>query len=425
MEIFITGATGFVGRHVARHLVGQGHRLTCLVRKTSHIQELERLGTGIVWGDVRDPKSLLPGMSGCDALVHLAAATSFWEPDRKIYADVNVNGTRNVMECALKAGISRVIHMSTLYVYGRPAKVPFNEDSVIGPERFSEYARTKHEGERIAWGLFSKKNLPLTVCYPGIVLGPGRDGRHLSPVKRLMDHVLVSRSTLNSAHTYTCVQDVASVISEILGNGDTIGRKYFIANERMSTRRLLAAIGEITGKRPSGIVMPDRMAMLMARTDTLLAGILSSRTMPGVSPEYLLTDWNGLMADGSRVQQELDIAYTPIFDSIKAEIESSLMLGSISERRRSKRRPIDVEVVYKAQGEGHETRARITEISESGMLLKTRKTCPRGRYVSASMSGHKPGEYFIARGRVVRKTKDTIAVDFTHRGEDIRSMVSQ
>jgi dihydroflavonol-4-reductase len=425
MDVFITGATGFIGRHVARHLVGQGHHLTCLVRKTSHIQELEKLGTGLVWGDVRDRRSLLPGMSGCDALIHLAGATSFWEPDRKVYADVNVNGTRNVMECALKSGVSRVIHMSTLHVYGKPAKTPFNEESLVGPRRFSEYARTKHEGERIAWGLFNKKNLPLTVCYPGIVLGPGRAGRHTSPVKRLIDHTQVSRSSLNSAHTYTCVQDIAEVISGILGNEGTIGRKYFIANERMSTRRLLTAIREITGVQPSGIIMPDWMAMLMARTNTWMAGILRTKALPGVSPEYLITDWNGLMADGSKVQQELGITYTPMIDALKQEIESSRMFGNISERRRARRYPINAEVVYKAQGDEHDMTGKIADISESGMLLLTRRPCPKGRYISASLSGQKSGEYFLARGRVVRRTKDTIAIDFTHRDRNVRSIIPQ
>lgn len=424
MDIFITGPTGFIGRHVTKHLVKQGYRLTCLVRKTSHIQEIEKLGVGLVWGDVRDPKSMLAGMSGCDALVHLAGVTSFWEPDKKVYADVNVTGTRNVMECALKAGVSRVIHMSTLLVYGKPAKIPFNEESLVGPERFSEYARTKYEGERVAWGLFIKKGLPLTVCYPGIVLGAGRPGTRMSPVIRLMDRNRVSRSTLNSAHTYTSVQDVAEVISEILHNEDTVGRKYFIANERMSTRRLTMEIREITGMLPAGIVMPDRMAMLFARIHARMAGVLRMKLLSGVSPEYLLTDWTGLMADGSRVQRELDIAYTPIINALKEEIESSRMLGSISERRRSKRRPIDAEVIYKAQGDEHETTGRITDISESGMLLMTRRPCPKGRYISASLSGHKPGEYVMARGRVVRRTKDTIAIDFTHRSRSTGNMTA-
>lgn len=425
MDIFITGATGFIGRHVAGNLVRQGHRLTCLVRKTSQIQELEKLGVGLAWGDVRDPRSLLSGMSGCDALIHLAGATSFREPDRKAYADVNVNGTRTVMECALKAGVSRVIHMSTLHVYGKPAKIPFDEECPVGPERFSEYARTKYEGERIAWGLFSKKGLPLTVCCPGIVLGQGRTGRHFSPIRRLMDNIQVSRSTLNSAHTYTCVQDVAEAVSEILGRKDTIGRKFFIANERISTRRLLVAIGEITGRRPSGVVMPDWVAMLMARANVRMADISRTKGIPGVSPEYLLTDWNGLMADGSRVQRELNFSYTPVINALKEEIESIRTLQSISERRRSKRRPIDIEVVYKAQGDEKETEGRVTDISESGMLLMTRRPCSKGRYVSASLSGQIPGEYLIARGRVVRRTKDAIAVDFTHHGRDLRNIVTQ
>ena len=81
MKIFITGATGFIGTRMAKDLSDRGHTLICLVRKTSNIRALENIGAVPFWGDVCDRRSLKPGMSGCDALIHLAAATSFWEQD--------------------------------------------------------------------------------------------------------------------------------------------------------------------------------------------------------------------------------------------------------------------------------------------------------------------------------------------------------
>lgn len=112
-------------------------------------------------------------MHGCDSVVHLANIYSFWEPDKRIYTQVNVEGTCNVMECALEVGVRKVVHVSTALVYGKPADSPFTEGSPAGPQLFSEYARTKAAGDRIVWELHKKAGLSLVVIYPGGVLGPG------------------------------------------------------------------------------------------------------------------------------------------------------------------------------------------------------------------------------------------------------------
>ena len=101
MKIFITGATGFIGTHLARRLALADHDLYCLVRKTSNIENLKSLGANLITGDITDRGSLLKGMSCCDAVINLAANVFFWQPDRQIYTNVNVEGTRNVMESAL------------------------------------------------------------------------------------------------------------------------------------------------------------------------------------------------------------------------------------------------------------------------------------------------------------------------------------
>ena len=167
MRVFVTGATGFIGSHTAECLARAGHELICLVRGTSNTGRLKQLGATLTLGDVTDKGSLLEGMSGCDWAVNIAGAYSFWLPSKRTYADVNVGGTRNVMECALETGVSKVVHVSTVAIYGKPAGCPFEEDSDPGPVRFSEYAQTKYEGDLIAWELCKTKGLPLVMVYPG------------------------------------------------------------------------------------------------------------------------------------------------------------------------------------------------------------------------------------------------------------------
>ncbi len=424
MKVFITGATGFIGTHVARLLVRQGHRLVCLVRKTSHIQELEKLDVDLYRGDIRDRKSLLSGMSGCDALIHLAGVSSFWEPDKKLYTEVNVNGTRNVMECALDTGISRVIHISPLYVYGKPLRIRFDEKSTVGPRRFSELARSKYEAELISWGLHRKKNLPLTVCYPAVAIGPGRRRNAVSQVEMLMGHAFLSRSSLNSAQTYVHVQDIAEAISRVLTIEGAVGRRYFIAHERISTRRMQSMVNEIIGSGPFRIVLPDSLVMFAAGAVAVLARVLKKPRLQWMSPEYILTLQNGLMADGTRSQRELGMSYKPISDAVREEIDSIRTAWSIHEKRKSRRYPLHLDVTYKAKGTPAESTGSVIDISENGLLLATAEPCAKGRYISINLSGGRKEEYVMVRGRVVRKGKGSMAIDITHKDREIREMLA-
>jgi len=143
MRVFLTGGTGFVGNHTLRRLFEGGHNVRCLVRRTSHMSELERLGCEFSLGDVTDKDSVLEGMRGCEWVVHLASVYSYWEPDQGLYRSVNVEGTRNVMEAALEARVQKIVHVSTLVVWGKSEEMPYNEKTPVGPKRFSEYAESK------------------------------------------------------------------------------------------------------------------------------------------------------------------------------------------------------------------------------------------------------------------------------------------
>jgi dihydroflavonol-4-reductase len=173
MKTFVTGATGFVGLNLAKRLAQTDHELYCLVRKTSRVDELRQLGVTLIEGDVRDKGSVLEGMKGCDWVVNLANVYTLWEPDNRIYSEINVKGTQNVMECALETGIAKVLHVSSLVIYGKPQEYPFVEENDVGPVRFSEYARTKYAGDLVAWELYEKKKLPLVMLYLASVLGEG------------------------------------------------------------------------------------------------------------------------------------------------------------------------------------------------------------------------------------------------------------
>lgn len=321
MRIFITGATGFVGTHLVRRLAQTEHELHCLVRGTSNTSQLQESGATLVIGDVTDKDSLLEGMTGCDWVVNLANIYSLWEPDSRIYSDVNIEGTRNVMECALETGVSKVVHLSTVLVYGKPAECPFTELSPVGPVRFSEYARTKYEGDLIAWDLFENKGLPVVMIYPGMVVGPGNPKFGAQLVRNLVERRMPIRAFDNRVTSMVYVDDVVEAIIRALEKEDNTGEKYLLS-QQLSYRELYRMVSDISGVLLPRVCVPDRLAMLSGTLLTLLSDLTKRPPMWGLSGDAMRTGGNDLMPDGSKAERELGITYTPIRQALEQEIAS-------------------------------------------------------------------------------------------------------
>jgi dihydroflavonol-4-reductase len=322
MKIFITGATGFIGTHLVKRLVQTKHELYCLVRKTSNISELDKPGVTLITGDVTDKHSLLKGMKGCDWVVNLANIYSFWEPDNQVYKKVNVEGTRNVMESALETGISKVLHVSTVGIYGKPKDSPFTEESQVGPVRFSQYCQTKYEGDLVAWEFYEKKGLPLLMVYPGAVLGPGdpkATGRYIDD---LIHRRLPARVFEDSVMTWVYVKDVAETIVRALEKQNNIGEKYLVGNNRLSFGKINQMISQLSGVSLPIFRLPDFLVTLNAFFLTMVADIIKKPPLWGMSRDQIWTMKEGFSFDGSKAVRELGITYTPIRQAIKEAIES-------------------------------------------------------------------------------------------------------
>ena len=238
---------------------------------------------------------------------------------------MNVEGTRNVMESALEAGVSKVVHVSTAGVYGKPSDSPFTEGSEVGPRRFSEYTRTKYEGDLIAWGLFEKKGLPLVVLYPGAVLGPGDTkptGRYIEDMAARRMPITVYRDVVM---TYVHVRDVAEAIVRAAESKDTIGEKFLIGNFRLSFRELNEIISSVSGVALPAICLPDFLVALAARALTSLSAATRRSPPWGMSVDQANMAREGFAFDGSKAERKLGICYSPI----RAAIEETLRSRSL------------------------------------------------------------------------------------------------
>lgn len=312
MKIFLTGATGFIGGHLAPRLLRDGHELRCLVRSPGKAGRLEALGAATVTGDVTDRASVERALPGCDCVVHLANVYSFWERDRGVYARVNVEGTRHVMEAALAAGVRRVVHVSSCVGFGRPADATFSETSAPGPERFSEYARTKHAGDLVAWKLQEERGLPLVTVMPGAVVGPGDTKATGAYVRALVTRRMPARVMEGSILTFVHVRDVAEAIARVVARDGLAGQRFLVGNERLSFGEINRLVSEIAGVPLPALAMPDWLAGLGAATLTALSGLTGQPPPWGMSVDQMRTMKQGFAFDGGKAARELGFAYTPV-----------------------------------------------------------------------------------------------------------------
>jgi dihydroflavonol-4-reductase len=322
MKVLITGATGFIGRHLVERFAHTDHKLYCFVRSESRARDLERFGAVIIQGDVTDKASVLDAVNKCDWVINLANIYSMWEPDRHIYTAVNVGGTRNLMECALESGISKFVHVSTAGIYGKPADCPFTESSEIGLVRFSEYTRTKYLADVIAWDLSQKKGLPLVVVYPGAVLGPGDTkptGRYIKDLIRRRMPVTVYKDRVM---TYVHVRDVAEALVRAAEIDGSVGEKYLIGKYQHSFEEINEMIFQISGVPTPKINLPDSVVKVAASVLTWFSDITKKAPLWGVCNDQARMADAGFRFDGSKAEMELGITYTPIRTALEEIVES-------------------------------------------------------------------------------------------------------
>jgi dihydroflavonol-4-reductase len=320
MRVFVSGGSGFIGSQVVKRLVQKEHEPICLVRSTSNTIGLEKMGVDLITGDVTNKDSLIDCMAGCDWAVNLANVYSWWEPDKRIYNKVNVEGTQNVMECVLGTGISKVVHVSTAYVYGKPDTSPFVEETPVGPARPSHYTRTKYEGDLVALQLYEKRGLPLVMIYPGTAVGTGDPKAIGRYVKRFLAGRVPNIAFPSAVHTYVYVGDVAEAVVLALEKEDNLGERYLIGKHHLSNLAMAELISDF-----SGVSIPPKapvaVSLLISAIATLLADL--RKRPPALPPlDYMRVIRDGCEFDGSKAERELCLEYTPVHSILKEVVES-------------------------------------------------------------------------------------------------------
>jgi dihydroflavonol-4-reductase len=244
-----------------------------------------------------------------------------WEPDPSRFTHVNVEGTRNVMEAALETGVKKVVYVSTVAVYGKPEEAPFTEESRPGPRFFSEYGHTKAIANEIAWDAH-RRGLPLVVFYPGIVLGAGDEKASGHYIQDIIRRRVPSTIFHHSRATYVYVGDLVEAMLRAAEKPEAIGQKYLIGCHTLDGRAYAKLISEVSGVPLPLFRFPDWMVLSAAYLLTAVSQITHRPPLWGLSIDAGWTLKNGFFCDGSKVEHELGIHYTPIRVALEEAITS-------------------------------------------------------------------------------------------------------
>jgi dihydroflavonol-4-reductase len=273
----VTGATGFLGGHITRLLVERGDEVRALVRPTSDEGSLAGLEVETVQGEVGDRRAVRRAMREVERVFHLAGTTNLRLSRAEVFA-VNVEGTRNVLEEALRAGVQRVVYTSSVVAVGPARKGSVaTETNVWNAGRYGiAYVDAKHEAEEVALGL-AGRGLPVVVVNPAHVLGAGDRGRSSTVlVRRFLRRQIPAYvdGTLNIVG----VDDVAR--GHLLADERGVpGQRYILGNRNFTLDRLFTDLARLSGVEPPSVRLPVHVALAMTRVGQPVAG----RWMPAPS----------------------------------------------------------------------------------------------------------------------------------------------
>jgi nucleoside-diphosphate-sugar epimerase len=245
VQVFLTGATGFIGRHLAAALTARGHRLRCLVRSPDSASALIALGAELVVGDAADEGALAEGMRGAAVAWQVAGRYDLGRVDAAAMEHVNVAGTRAFLSVLRRSAVGRGIHVSSTAALGPVVAGEGNEQSEYHGPYPSVYHRTKTEAHHMALAA-QADGVPVTVVCPALVYGPGDEGPSGRYVRDLLRHRVPGLSTRPAWFSYAHVGDVVQGMIEAGIRRDVSGT-YVLSGEHATVNRFTAMIVALAG----------------------------------------------------------------------------------------------------------------------------------------------------------------------------------
>jgi dihydroflavonol-4-reductase len=317
---FVTGATGFLGSHVARVLAEQGAQLRLLVRPSSDLRNIADLNAERVEGDLRDPASIEKALAGCDALFHVAADYRLWVRDPEQMYRSNVEGTHGLIEAARKQGVRRVIYTSSVATMGFGSNGTLADESspvsltdMIGP-----YKRSKFMAEQVAFEA-ARSGVDVVVVNPTTPIGE-RDLKP-TPTGRIVVDFLKRKfpayvdTGLNLVDATECARGHVQALEK-----GKAGERYILGGQNLTLKQILDRLGAITGLPSPKVKLPYVFALAAGVVDETLTGRILGRE-PRATIDAVRMGRKKMFITSAKAERELGWRSVPVDDALRRSVE--------------------------------------------------------------------------------------------------------
>jgi dihydroflavonol-4-reductase len=306
MTALVTGATGFLGSHVARLLAERGERVRVLVRNTSNTAGLESLPCERVTGDLRDAASLRPALEGVDAVFHLAADYRLWARQPEEIYQSNVTGTRNLLQAARNAKVARFIYTSTVATVAvpQPGSLPNEETASSLDQMIGHYKRSKWLAEREALAA-ARAGMPVVIVNPTTPVGPG-DAKP-TPTGRTIVDFLNGRmpAYVETGLNWVPVEDAAAGHLLAAERGAT-GERYILGGENLSLKQVFDMLSVVSERPAPRVRLPHALVLAMGCADAAVSRVLNRE--PRIPLEGVRMARHSMFVNSEKARRELGFA---------------------------------------------------------------------------------------------------------------------
>ena len=320
MKCFLTGATGFLGSHVARQLLSQGAELRLLVRPTSRLDNIADLPAEHVVGDLRDLQSLKTGMLGCEFVFHVAADYRLWSRNGQELYDSNVEGTRNVLAAARDSGVRRVIYTSSVATmgFGNNGRLTDEKTPVTLSNMIGDYKSSKFMAEQLVIAAV-RGGQNVVIVNQTTPIGE-RDIKPTPTGRSVVD--FLRRNFPAYVDTGLYLVDVADCAhGHLLAMERAVpGERYILGGENLTLKQILDKLAAITGLPSPKIKLPYAVAYATGVVDTVVSGKMLKRE-PRVTLDSVRMGRKKMFITSAKAERELGWNPGPVDGALRRAVE--------------------------------------------------------------------------------------------------------
>lgn len=321
MQIFLTGATGFVGQNLLARLLNEGHSVNILVRDTPKAVIYHHRNVNIFQGDLRDRETIFKAVHGCEEVYHVAGYARVWAKDPAMYFRVNVEGTVNVLDAALHHNVRRVVFTSTGATYGASNGKPICEENIRLTDFFTEYESSKFMAEQKVLE-YVLKGLDVVIVQPLRIYGPGVMSES-NPISHIIKsyicgewHVIPGNGTAISSFVY--IDDVVEGHLLAMRQGRT-GERYILGGVNTNSNHFFSVLADLSGKKYFLFRIPMPAIMAFAWKEELAARWF--KVAPLITPKWLRKYNLDMACSSEKAVRELGYRITPLEDGIRKTLD--------------------------------------------------------------------------------------------------------